>query len=262
MKYTKVGWLILLLLMCFPATLSAQVTYKTLTAASALCINTACVRVPLQPNTGTVTVQLQTFTGTVQFEGSANSGDTVAAISSTAGVTSATTAGLYQFSVAGLTHFQVRASSYSTAIPLALSVTPATSIMQSINQGSAGLSPWLFSPTASATNGADEYGFITTASTNATLFKAGASTVYMIYVNNPTATIAYVRPYDLAGVPDCSSATGAKTPIAVQPYETNGFALTVGLKYTLGMGVCVTGGGSLTDNTNAPVGVEIKLAVK
>lgn len=103
------------------------------------------------------------------------------------------------------------------------------------------------------------------ASTNATNIKASAGTVSVISVVNTTATLYYLRMYNLASAPTCSSATGFVNTIPV-PASTSGAGIVIPIAvphaYTTGIGYCLTGGGSSTDNTNAATGVYINIWYK
>lgn len=103
------------------------------------------------------------------------------------------------------------------------------------------------------------------ASNNATNVKNAAGTVSTISVVNTTATIYYLRMYNLASAPTCSSATGFVNTIPV-PASTSGagivIPITVPHSFTTGIGYCLTGGGSSTDNTNAATGVYINIWYK
>ncbi len=103
------------------------------------------------------------------------------------------------------------------------------------------------------------------ASTNATNIKNAAGTVSTISVVNTTATVYYLRMYNLSSAPTCSSATGFVNTIPV-PASTSGagivIPITVPHAFTTGIGYCLTGGGSSTDNTNAATGVYINIWYK
>lgn len=103
------------------------------------------------------------------------------------------------------------------------------------------------------------------ASTNATNIKASAGTVSVISIVNTTATLYYLRMYNLASAPTCSSATGFVNTIPV-PASTSGAGIVIPIAvphaYTTGIGYCLTGGGSSTDNTNAATGVYINIWYK
>lgn len=107
---------------------------------------------------------------------------------------------------------------------------------------------------------------ISTASTNATNCKASAGRALFGHFVNTTATLAYVRLYNLSSAPTCSSATGFVESIPVAASATGAgisfnYAPT-GQAFATGIGWCITGGGSSTDNTNAVAGVYVKLGYK
>jgi hypothetical protein len=111
---------------------------------------------------------------------------------------------------------------------------------------------------AQTANGADTFNVASAASTNSTNVKASAGNVYGITLINTTATLYYLRLYNTASAPTCSSATGYVTTIPV-PASTSGAGVTVslpvGISFSTGISYCLTGGPTSTDNTNAAVGV-------
>ncbi len=118
------------------------------------------------------------------------------------------------------------------------------------------------------TGGACSTYLASTASTNATNCKNAAGQVYMPRPINTTTTIYYLRMYNLASAPTCSSSTGFVETIPVPPANAaggaNGIAAaqSFGQAYSTGIGFCLTGGGGNTDNTNAATGVYITLLYK
>lgn len=94
--------------------------------------------------------------------------------------------------------------------------------------------------------------------TNHALCKAGAANVYGYWAINTTGTLAYLRTYDTGSDPTCSNATNFKRSFPI-PASTSGagFVLPfpVPIGYANGVGYCITGGGSSTDNTAPPAGV-------
>lgn len=115
------------------------------------------------------------------------------------------------------------------------------------------------------------------ASTNSTICKASQGNVYHYRLSNTTATIYYLRMYNLAVAPTCSSATGFVESIPI-PASTsgagrsdgqpNGQSLTAvatastSASTAAGIGFCITGGAANTDNTNAATGVFVTLEIK
>lgn len=96
---------------------------------------------------------------------------------------------------------------------------------------------------------------VSAASTNSTTAKNTAGFLHVIHVVNNTATWYYVRLYDSATPPTCSSATGWVETIGIPPGGVNGRATSQGEPYTAGISYCITGGPSSTDATNAAVGL-------
>jgi len=103
------------------------------------------------------------------------------------------------------------------------------------------------------------------ASTNATSVEASSGTVYHYSLTNTTSTIYYLRMYNLASAPTCSSATGFVESIPI-PANTSGGGrerpMNIGQAFTTGIAYCITGGASSTDNTNAATGVLVSILYK
>lgn len=121
-------------------------------------------------------------------------------------------------------------------------------------------------PISGATGGATPYHFVTTASTNSQNIKAAAAgTLYTISAVNFSATASYLRIYDQAAAPTCSSATGAVHSYGI-PASTSGagisISIAVGELYANGIGYCVTGASADTDNSNGQAGITINASFK
>ena len=106
----------------------------------------------------------------------------------------------------------------------------------------------------------------TTASTNSNAIKSSAAgTLCVITGVSTSGTLGFLKLYDSAGAPTCSSATGLKHVYPI-PANTSGAGINIavpdGERYTNGIGFCVTGGGGDTDNTNAPTGIYIEASYK
>jgi hypothetical protein len=118
---------------------------------------------------------------------------------------------------------------------------------------------------AATTGGATPSFLAAAATTNATNVKASAGTLYHISASNTTATIYYLRMYNLSTAPTCSSATGFVETIPV-PASTSGggreIDIAVGQAYGTGIGFCITGGAASTDNTSAATGVFVTVTYK
>ncbi len=112
---------------------------------------------------------------------------------------------------------------------------------------------------AATTGGSTKYGYQSAASTNSTLVSAGAHTLHQLTLINTTATIYYLRLYDAALAPTCSSGTNFAYTIPI-PASTSGAGVSVplgpfGQAFTNGLAFCLTGGPTGTDNTAAATGV-------
>lgn len=122
--------------------------------------------------------------------------------------------------------------------------------------------------TATTTNGVITTNcYITSAaSTNSTNCKASAGNVYFVHVTNTTTTNYFLRLYNSSSAPTCSSATGFVETIpalgASANGGVNGRVNMIPQSYTTGIGFCLTGGGSSTDNTNAATGVYVTIGYK
>jgi hypothetical protein len=104
------------------------------------------------------------------------------------------------------------------------------------------------------------------ASNNSTSIKASAGTLCKLVAINTTTTIYYLRLYNSASAPTCSSGTGevAMYPI---PADATGAGVAVpmgpyGEAYSTGIGFCLTGGSANNDNTNAATGVTLAYSYK
>lgn len=141
----------------------------------------------------------------------------------------------------------------------------STGVVQPGN--TANTTPWLNAPAAEATttNSALTSYTASAASTNSTSLKGSAGNLYGISAINTTATLYYLRLYNSSSAPTCSSATGYVETIPI-PASATGAGLErwphVPQGFTTGIGFCLTGGASSTDNTNAATGVHLTLLYK
>lgn len=100
-----------------------------------------------------------------------------------------------------------------------------------------------------------------TASTNATNCKNAAGDLYAWWFINTSATIGYVRLYNLSSTPTCTSATGFVRTIPIPPAASAGqaggvvYGVTLPRNFSAGIAYCITGGGGNADGTNAPAGI-------
>jgi hypothetical protein len=140
-----------------------------------------------------------------------------------------------------------------TAIPVSGTVT-ATGTVAATQSGN-----WVMQPcTAYHLSGG------TAASTNSTSMKASAGTLCRLtLINTQASTLGYLKVYDSATAPTCSSATNLKHvyPILAGPAGVQVID-GMGEVYTNGIAFCVTGGGGDTDNTNAPTGIYVEASYR
>lgn len=100
------------------------------------------------------------------------------------------------------------------------------------------------------------------ATTNATLIAGVPGNVCGYSLINTTATIYYLRMYNLASIPTCSSATGFVESIPI-PASASGAGVQRpeigGQAFSTGMSYCLTAEGTSTGNTAAATGVYISV---
>lgn len=103
------------------------------------------------------------------------------------------------------------------------------------------------------------------ATTNATSVKTSAGNVYHYRLSNTTAVIYYLRMYNLAAAPTCSSAVGFVESIPI-PANTAGAGRADsqpnGQAFSTGIAYCITLNAASTDNNAAAVGVFVTLLTK
>jgi hypothetical protein len=116
--------------------------------------------------------------------------------------------------------------------------------------------------------GASAASVISAASNNFTTVKASPGRLLGMSLVNTTATLYYLRFYNDAAMVtgDCASATNFAFNIPIPASTTGaGFSVTFpqgGLAFSTGIGFCLTGGASTSDNTNAATGIIGVLAYK
>ena len=148
----------------------------------------------------------------------------------------------------------VIADTGSTTTVTALPAIPAgTNLIGSVNVA------------AAATGGCTPAHLLSGASTNATVIKASAGTLCKLSAINTTATLYYLKFYNVTTGPTCNSDTVVATyPV---PASTTGAGVEVNLgpfgeAYTTGIAFCLTAGLADNDNTNAATGIAISYSSK
>lgn len=119
---------------------------------------------------------------------------------------------------------------------------------------------------SAATGGCTLSGTQSAATTNSTNIKASAGTWCGGKGINTTATLYYLRLYNSASAPTCSSATNFVATIPI-PASASGAGTdlsfgTFGADFSAGISFCLTGGPTSTDNTAAATGVFLAYATK
>jgi hypothetical protein len=121
-------------------------------------------------------------------------------------------------------------------------------------------------PQAIASGGATPGHFLSAATNNSTSVKGSAGTLYTLEVVQTTTTLGDLRLYDSAAAPTCSSATGVVKNYAVQSNATSpGFIINfgpAGITFANGIGICLTGAVSDSDNTSFVTGVQVNYSFK
>ena len=177
---------------------------------------------------------------------------TVIPVATTTELTAGTSTPTWASAVIGLAPM-LRAS---TAIPAAVTADRPVAPLASTSGAQA-----MF-PTGYSIGGANTCYITSAATTNSTNCKNAQGTIYDISLVNTTATLYYLRLYNLSAAPTCSSATGFVETIPAKASATGADVQRqhpVGRNYSAGIGFCLTGGGSSTDNTNAATGVYISI---
>lgn len=114
---------------------------------------------------------------------------------------------------------------------------------------------------ATTTNATSACNILSAASTNSTSCKGSAGNFYGFEVYNTATTVYYLRLYNSSSAPTCSSATGFIRTIPIPPAPAAGQVggvvsnQVIPVGFSTGIGYCITGGSSSTDNTNAATGV-------
>lgn len=147
--------------------------------------------------------------------------------------------------------------------------TAAQSGIWTVQPGnSANTTPWLVQPAPGTASGCTPYHLPngSGATNNSTSIKGSAGNLCDIVPINTTSTTYFLKIYDSATAPTCSSATNLKHiyPVPNAAGAGAGFIRTspLGESYANGIGFCLTGGGADTDNTNAAAGVYIEASYK
>lgn len=132
--------------------------------------------------------------------------------------------------------------------------------------GSQPVTTTLAPPGATTAGGCTGSHFLSAATTNATAVKSGAGILCELNAINTSTSPADLRLYDVAGAPNCASATGAVANFPIQPNTVGpGFVINLGpygRQFSTGIGICLTGAVADNDNSAAPTGIAVNYAFK
>lgn len=242
--------LILLLLLALPAFGQLQGPPQpftgNLTAASASCLGSNCLTVPVPSDASTATLQLTgTWSATAQFEVSADNQATFQSINAQPipngqQVISATANGVWQADIAGFTHVRIRVSAFSSGIVAA---------QISLAFGVTGVTSQPVDPCASAAIDKSSFSVaISTATTTVVQAGSAGKRVYVcaftiIWTSGATPTVQF----EVGTGGTCATPT-VKTGAMALPV-TSGQGLIVGAGHTLfsgaaGQDMCVLSAGT------------------
>ena len=121
-------------------------------------------------------------------------------------------------------------------------------------------------PIAGPSGGATPSHYLSAANTNSTLIKASPGTIYQIVAINTTVTMYYLKFYDLNVAPTCNTTTVVGTyPIPFGASNSGGgftIPLPTGMRFTKGIGFCITSGIADNDAGSAATGIAVDILWK
>lgn len=170
-----------------------------------------------------------------------------------------TDAGTTRVTISSDSTGQVKETNFPATVDTNNGATSASTPRVTISNDSTG--QIIPAPTTASADAVSACNILSAASTNSTSCKGSAGNFYGYEIFNTTTTIYYLRLYNTSAAPTCSSATGFIRSIPIPPAGASGQADgTVSnqmfpVNYGTGIGYCITGGSSSTDNTNAAVGI-------
>ena len=105
------------------------------------------------------------------------------------------------------------------------------------------------SAASSTTGGLTPFTLISAATTNATIVKASAGTVYSLQASNTGATVAFLKLYNLATAPTVGTSVAVKTLIIPVGGGIVMNGNDIGLNFGTGIAIATTGVASTADTT-------------
>ncbi len=159
------------------------------------------------------------------------------------------------------------ADSSSGDVVVALDET--NSILEEIETNTGDTSDVGVLPRATNTGGVTTCDYVSTATTNSNNCTDTATGVYTITVITTSVTQAFLRLYNLAAAPTCTSATGFVSSIPIPPAtatQNGGFVYARSIPntgdFTTGLGFCITAGSGSVDSTAATQGHYVHIDYK
>ncbi len=151
----------------------------------------------------------------------------------------------------------------------AFTVNAAESGAWTVQPGNtANTTPWLVQNVPGTANGLTWFNLEPAASDNHTNIKNGAGVVYHVMVTNKSANLQYIRLYNAAtGFNGCNSATNLVWSGIIPGNATNGGGFVedigMGITFSTGISVCVSGAYGQTDTTAATASaMEVNIGYK
>ncbi len=175
------------------------------------------------------------------------------------------------FSAAGSVRVNWRGSAVSSSsTDVVAELTDTNSILTDIETNTGDTSDVGVLPRATNTGGVTTCDYVSTASTNSTNCTDTATGVYTITAISTSTTLMYLRLYNTASAPTCSSATSYVSSLPIPPAsasgQAGGFVYTRGIPntgdFTTGLSFCITGGSAGNDNSSATQGAYIHIDYK
>lgn len=120
-----------------------------------------------------------------------------------------------------------------------------------IDSGSVGVDP-------KDTGGSSLYTAVSTASTNAASIKGSAGRVLSVVIGNSSASNGFVKLFNKSSAPTPGSDSAAMNLYA-KAGETVVWSSPVGVEFTAGIGIAITGAVALNDSTNAAASIAVNV---
>lgn len=157
----------------------------------------------------------------------------------------------------GTSQIRVRSTAYTSGTANVI-ISVSTQFTQYMNYVTVGNQVTLATGTNSigavygavrTTGGATPYTLISAASTNATLVKSGATTIYGIQATNNTTSNAFLKLYNLSAAPTVGTSVATKTLLLPANSTTQVMPGPAGIAFGTGLSFAITGAGTTADTT-------------